>query len=115
MSSENPKNIIRSWNLQQNFASGPIVQDSLTPPVYGRIRTPFVGTWREQQLENALDWEANVDRHFKDNHYLEPIPVDDTASERFIDKWVVYGKVNGQQLFTAKELHHFHARDRLLQ
>ena len=59
MSSENPKNIIRSWNLQQNFASGPIVQDSLTPPVYGRIRTPFVGTWREQQLENALDWEAS--------------------------------------------------------
>ena len=58
MSTENPKNIIRSWNLQQNFASGPIVQDSLTPPVYGRIRTPFVGTWREQQLENALDWDA---------------------------------------------------------
>jgi hypothetical protein len=55
-------------------------------------------------LVDALDWEANVDRHFKDNHYLEPIPVDDTASERFIDKWIVYGKVNGQQLFTAKEL-----------
>jgi len=51
-----------------------------------------------------LDWDANVDPNFKDNHYLEPIPVGDTGSEGYVDRWIVYGKINGAQLFTAKEL-----------
>ncbi len=55
-------------------------------------------------LVDQLDWEGNVDPSFKDHHYLEPIPVADTASEGFIDRWIVYGKVNNQELFTAKEL-----------
>ncbi len=55
-------------------------------------------------LVNQLDWEANVDAQFKDHHYLEPIPVADTSSEGYVDRWVVYGKVAGQELFTAKEL-----------
>lgn len=53
---------------------------------------------------SELDWEANVDPYFKENHYLEPIPVADTISEGYIDKWIVYGKINGKQYFTAKEL-----------
>lgn len=53
---------------------------------------------------DQLDWEGNVDPNFKDNHYLEPIPVADTASEGYVDRWIVYGKVKGKQLFTAKEL-----------
>jgi hypothetical protein len=55
-------------------------------------------------LVEALDWEQNVDPSFKDHHFLEPIPVADTASEGYLDRWVVYGKVDGEQLFTAKEL-----------
>jgi len=55
-------------------------------------------------IVSELDWEANVDPYFKENHYLEPIPVADTASEGYIDKWIVYGKINGRQYFTAKEL-----------
>lgn len=55
-------------------------------------------------LVNQLDWDANVDEHFKDAHYLEPIPVDDTASEGYVDRWIVYGKINGEELFSAKEL-----------
>ncbi|MHC5005114.1 MAG: hypothetical protein ACYTJ0_18565 [Planctomycetota bacterium] len=51
-----------------------------------------------------LDWESNVDPHFKRHHYLEPIPVADTAAEGFVDRWIVYGTVDGAQLFTAKEL-----------
>ena len=57
-----------------------------------------------QHLVDALDWEQNVDEHFKDNHYLEPIPVADTASDGYVDRWIVYGKIAGQQVFTAKEL-----------
>ena len=53
---------------------------------------------------SELDWEANVDPNFKDNHYLEPVPVADTAKQGFIDKWIVYGKIKGEQFFTAKEL-----------
>ncbi|MCH7686883.1 MAG: hypothetical protein IH899_09420 [Planctomycetes bacterium] len=55
-------------------------------------------------LVDALDWEANVNPSFKDSHYLEPIPVAETASEGWVDRWIVYGKVAGAQLFTAKEL-----------
>jgi hypothetical protein len=51
-----------------------------------------------------LDWEANVDPSFKDHHYLEPIAMADTASEGYVDRWIVYGKVNGEELFSAKEL-----------
>jgi hypothetical protein len=62
---------------------------------------------RHQDLDylvNQLDWEGNVDPTFKDHHYLEPISAADTASEGYMDRWVVYGKVAGQELFTAKEL-----------
>jgi len=55
-------------------------------------------------LVDALDWEGNVNPSFKDSHYLEPIPVADTASAGFVDRWIVYGKIDGAQLFTAKEL-----------
>src|SRR5690606_38378997 len=47
---------------------------------------------------------GNVNPNFKDSHYLEPIPVADTAAEGYVDRWIVYGKVDGEQLFTAKEL-----------
>jgi hypothetical protein len=55
-------------------------------------------------IVDQLDWEANVDPNFKDNHYLEPVPVADTRSEGYLDRWIVYGKIDGQQLFTGKEL-----------
>jgi hypothetical protein len=55
-------------------------------------------------IVNQLDWDANVDPNFKDNHYLEPVPVADTASEGFVDRWIVYGDINGKQYFSAKEL-----------
>lgn len=53
-------------------------------------------------IVEQLDWELNVDVHFKEHNYLEPIPVAET--KEFVDKWIVYGKVHGEQLFTAKEL-----------
>jgi len=53
---------------------------------------------------SLIDWDANVDPYFKQNRFLEPIPVADTASEGYLDKWIVYGKFQNKQLFTAKEL-----------
>ena len=59
MSYENPENIIRSWNIQSNFATGPVTADQLVPPQYGRIRTPFLHTWREEQCNSTLDWGSS--------------------------------------------------------
>jgi hypothetical protein len=55
-------------------------------------------------LVEQLDWEGNVNPNFKDSHYLEPIPVADTAKEGWVDRWIVYGRIKKEQLFTAKEL-----------
>jgi hypothetical protein len=55
-------------------------------------------------IVDQLDWGKNVDPKFKENHYLEPVPVADTRNEGYMDRWIVYGKVDGEQLFTAKEL-----------
>ena len=62
---------------------------------------------RHQDLDfivDQIDWEANVDPVFKENHYLEPIPVADTGHDGYVDRWIVYGRINGEQYFTAKEL-----------
>ena len=53
---ENPRNIIRSWGLQSNWANGPVATNKLVPPVYGRIRHNFVQTWREESLSSGLDF-----------------------------------------------------------
>ncbi|MHB1037362.1 MAG: hypothetical protein ACYC35_13745 [Pirellulales bacterium] len=51
-----------------------------------------------------LDWDKNVDTHFKEHTYLEPI-VDPTRSGAgYTDRWIVYGTIDGKQLFSAKEL-----------
>jgi hypothetical protein len=55
-------------------------------------------------LADLVDWGANTDANFKQHHYLEPIPVADTLSEGYIDKWIVYGTIDGQQKFSAREL-----------
>lgn len=62
---------------------------------------------KHQDLDYIVDqlaWEKNVDPNFKDNHYLEPIPVADTSSEGYMDRWIVYGRIDGEQRFSAKEL-----------
>jgi hypothetical protein len=55
-------------------------------------------------IVEQLDWEGNCDLQFKDNHYLEPVPVANTDKEGYTDCWIVYGKIAGEQLFSAKEL-----------
>src|SRR6478609_7301216 len=55
-------------------------------------------------IVDQLNWEKNVDPNFKDNHYLEPVLVADTQAEGYDDRWITYGQIDGEQLFTAKEL-----------
>jgi hypothetical protein len=49
-----------------------------------------------------LDWEKNVDTHFKESNYLAPLVADEGSG--WVDRWIVYGLVDGKQLFSAKEL-----------
>ena len=53
---------------------------------------------------SQLDWEKNVDPNFKQNNYLEPVEDPERSGDGFSDKWIDYGKVDGKQLFSAKEL-----------
>jgi hypothetical protein len=55
-------------------------------------------------LVGQLDWDGNVDPSFKDHHYLEPIVADGSPGKGYVDRWIVYGKVAGRELFSAKEL-----------
>jgi hypothetical protein len=60
--------------------------------------------WDLDFLADLVDYPANLDPEFKNHHYLEPIPVDDSQSEGYVDRWVVYGAIDGEQKFSAREL-----------
>jgi len=51
---------------------------------------------------DQLDWEKNVDTHFKEHTYLEPIVA--AQGPGWVDKWTNYGRIDGRQLFSAREL-----------
>jgi hypothetical protein len=55
-------------------------------------------------IVGQLDWDKNVDTHFKEHNYLEPIVDQSRSGGGCTDRWIVYGTIDGQQLFSAKEL-----------
>ncbi len=55
-------------------------------------------------LADMVDWPANTDAEFKKHHYIEPIVAAGGEGHGFVDRWVVYGTVEGGQRFSAKEL-----------
>jgi hypothetical protein len=55
-------------------------------------------------IVGMLDWDANINPNFKRDHYLEPIPIGNTARDGYVDQWVIYGPIHGEDLFSAREL-----------
>jgi len=51
-----------------------------------------------------LDWEKNVDTHFVEHNQLKPIVDESRSGNGYTDRWIVYGTIDGEQLFSAKEL-----------
>ena len=54
-------------------------------------------------LIELLDWERNIDPNFKQNHFMNPIPVNDIdqmRAEGYEEKWICYLSED----FSAKEL-----------
>ncbi len=55
-------------------------------------------------IVNQLDWEQNVDPNFKEHHYVEPIVDESASGDGYTDRWIDYGRFDGEQLVSAKEL-----------
>lgn len=55
-------------------------------------------------LISTLDWEKNTAPDFKKRFFLPPIDIKNNTPHKYHEKWVVYGKVEGQEVFSAKEL-----------
>ncbi len=51
-----------------------------------------------------IDWPANTDRHFARGHFLEARRDDRRSGDGWTDRWVIYGRIAGEDLFCAKEL-----------
>ncbi|MCC6123327.1 MAG: hypothetical protein IT426_00020 [Pirellulales bacterium] len=55
-------------------------------------------------LVEQLDWEKNVDPRFKEHAYVEPIVDPRRSGPGYTDRWIDYGRFDGEQLVSAKEL-----------
>src|SRR5262245_31123257 len=55
-------------------------------------------------IVGQLDWDLNVDTHFKESNYLEPIIDESRSGPGYTDRWIVYGTIDGEQRFSSKEL-----------
>lgn len=55
-------------------------------------------------IAGLVDWDRNTDANFKSKHYIEPMVASGGEEEGYVDRWVVYGTIGGEQRFSAKEL-----------
>lgn len=55
-------------------------------------------------IVGQLDWEKNVDPCFKEHNYVEPIVDPACSGDGYTDRWIDYGRFDGEQLVSAKEL-----------
>jgi hypothetical protein len=55
-------------------------------------------------IVGQLDWDRNVDTHFRETNYLEPIVDASRSGPGYTDRWIVYGTIDCQQRFSSKEL-----------
>lgn len=54
-------------------------------------------------LIDVMDWELNIDPHFRDKHFMRPRPVkpmDEMTAEGYVENWICYRS----SAFSAKEL-----------
>jgi len=55
-------------------------------------------------IVEQLDWEKNVDPYFVQHNYVEPIVDKECSGPGYTDRWIDYGRFDGEQLVSAKEL-----------
>lgn len=62
---------------------------------------------RRQDLDflvDLVDFPANTDPEFRKHHFLAPVVAAGGPEQHFTDRWVVYGRIGGRQLLSAREL-----------
>jgi hypothetical protein len=55
-------------------------------------------------IVEQLDWDKNVDPYFMQHNYVEPIVDRGRSGPGYTDRWIDYGRFDGEQLVSAKEL-----------
>ncbi len=55
-------------------------------------------------IVEQLDWDKNVDPLFVQHNYVEPIVDKACSGPGYTDRWIDYGRFDGEQLVSAKEL-----------
>lgn len=55
-------------------------------------------------IVGMVDWEANVDPLFHQHHHLKPIVAAGDEKGDWVEYWVIYGRYDGKDIFSAKRL-----------
>jgi mannose-6-phosphate isomerase class I len=84
---------------QSVVAEKPLEKELLIKDIPGTKKANYI-----DYLIEMLDWEKNVSPDFREEFYLKPINIGDTLEKGYQEKWIVYGKINNNELFSAKEL-----------
>jgi hypothetical protein len=53
---------------------------------------------------DLVDWDANTDPAFKRRWFRRPAAIGDTEALGYVDRWVIYGLIDGRDYFAAREL-----------
>ncbi len=86
------------WNSDVNSMHENIVWGEVYPKDF------LVGNLPKEEQDDLdavmalLDWEVNVDPHYRKNYFLPPLPID-TGTKDYSEKWITYRN----PYFAAKE------------
>ena len=86
------------WNSDVNSVYENIVSGEVYPPEMLDEELPDEDKGSIESVLDLLDWDKNVDPHYK-KHYFRP-PVVAKQNESYIEKWIAYGN----PYIAAKEL-----------
>ncbi len=53
---------------------------------------------------DLIDWDINTTPNFKEKFFLKPIIIENGNSKDYQEKWISYGKIDGIEAFSSKEL-----------
>ncbi|MBS4208161.1 hypothetical protein [Bacillus sp. FJAT-50079] len=86
------------WNSDVNSVFENIVSGEVYPPEMLDEELPPEEQGNVDAVLNLLDWEKNVDPHYKKRYFRKPIIEVDNS--KYCQKWITYGN----DFFAAKEL-----------
>ncbi len=86
------------WNSDVNSVYENIVSGEVYPPEMLDEECPEESKGNIDEVFKLLDWERNVDPHYKKHYYREPIT--EFSDKQCVQKWIAYGN----PYIAAKEL-----------